>query len=123
MTTALDPSKGPPGCSVGLSDHGGMTKELMLEWIKFFIANIPPARPFLIIWDGHDTHIFLELLLYVISQGGIALQVPSHSTHYTQGADQVFGQAVRPRTPCALRTQTKHTCRHVTDLITARALR
>jgi hypothetical protein len=71
-----------------------MTKELMLQWMKFFFDNIPPARPVLLIYDGHDTHIFLELLMYCTSRGGIALQVPSHSTGITQGCDQLFGQAV-----------------------------
>jgi hypothetical protein len=71
-----------------------MTKELMLDYMKFFVANIPPARPFLILYDGHDSHIFLELLEYIISQDGVALQLPSHSTTITQGCDQLFAAAV-----------------------------
>jgi hypothetical protein len=103
MTTALDPSKGPPGSGVALSPHGGMTKELMLQFLKFLINSIPPARPVLLIYDGHDTHIFLSLLEYCISQGVIALQVPSHSTSITQGCDQLFGAAVSCTLPCTLR--------------------
>ena len=34
-----------PGISFHCSSKGWINTELYLEWFKFFLANIPPARP------------------------------------------------------------------------------
>jgi hypothetical protein len=93
-----------------------MTKELMLDYIKFLLDFLPAARPILLLYDGHDTHIFLALLEYCISRGVTALQVPSHSTSITQGCDQLFGAAVSCTFLCTS-TDTKcgHTDFHFTE--------
>ena len=66
----------------------------MLQWTKFFFEHVPHARPVLLLWDGHDTHIFLQLLELCVEHEAHVLQIPSHASHITQGADQLFGQAV-----------------------------
>ena len=71
-----------------------MTKDLMLQWAEFFFNHVPHARPLLLPWDGHDTHIFLVLLELCVKKDTHVLQVPSHATHCTQGCDQAFGSAV-----------------------------
>ena len=44
-----------------VSDSGWMTKvkDIYLEWFK---QRIPPARPVLLIQDGHSSHISIDLL-------------------------------------------------------------
>ena len=42
-----------PSAVFQVSDSGWMTKELFLQWFKFFVATIPPLRPVLLVMDGH----------------------------------------------------------------------
>ena len=44
------------------SDNGWITQEIYLEWFKFFIKSIPPARPALLIEDGHGSHITVDVI-------------------------------------------------------------
>ena len=39
------------------SQSGWITKEIYLEWFKWFVQSIPPARPVLLVQDGHASHI------------------------------------------------------------------
>ena len=39
------------------SESGWINQSLFLDWFKFFIMSIPPARPVLIIEDGHSSHV------------------------------------------------------------------
>jgi transposase len=52
-----------PGTGMQLSNKGWITDELFFfEWIKWFIQLIPPARPALLIFDGHGSHVSLSKL-------------------------------------------------------------
>ena len=39
------------------SESGWINADLYLEWFGFFIWNILPTRPVLLIQDGHSSHI------------------------------------------------------------------
>lgn len=39
------------------SENGWINADLYLEWMKFFVANIPPTRPILLVQDGHASHV------------------------------------------------------------------
>ena len=52
----------PLGSSLASQKKGWVTSELYLKWFKFFIQQIPPARPILLIQDGHSSHITVELI-------------------------------------------------------------
>ena len=60
------PSHFAAGCPLGsllaAQKKGWVTSELYLKWFKFFIQQIPPARPILLIQDGHSSHITVELI-------------------------------------------------------------
>ena len=46
-----------PGTMYGLSDTGWMNKDIFSDWFDFhFLKYAPPARPLLIIMDGHSSH-------------------------------------------------------------------
>ena len=51
-----------PGTIFMNSDNGWITQDIYLEWFKFFIKTIPPARPVLLIEDGHGSHITLDVI-------------------------------------------------------------
>ena len=44
------------------SANGWINSDLFLQWFEFFLANIPPTRPMLLIMDGHGSHISIELI-------------------------------------------------------------
>ena len=76
-----------PGISFHCSSKGWINTELYLEWFKFFLANIPPARPVLLIEDGHSSHISIELIELAQSNQVYLLCLPSHSTHILNPLD------------------------------------
>ena len=61
--------------------------DLYLEQFKFFIANIPPTRPVLLIEDGHASHISIEVIELAQSNDIHLLCLPSHTTHLLQALD------------------------------------
>ena len=61
-----------------------VTSELYLKWFKFFIQQIPPAQPILLIQDGHSSHITVELIESAKENNIHILCLPSHTTHLLQ---------------------------------------
>ena len=51
-----------PGSYLAAQKKGWVTKELYLKWFRFFIEQIPPPKPVLLIQNGHSSHISLELI-------------------------------------------------------------
>ena len=76
-----------PGAAFHCSDNGWITQELYLQWFEFFLANIPPARPVLLIEDGHSSHITVEVIEKARSNGVHMLCLPAHTTHILQPLD------------------------------------
>ena len=69
------------------STNGWINNDLFLQWFKFFLANIPPTWPVLLIMDGHGTHMSIELIELARSSGVHLLCLPSHTTHVLQPLD------------------------------------
>ena len=69
------------------SANGWINNDLFLQWFKFFLANIPPTQPMLLIMDGHGTHMSIELIELARSSGVHLLCLPSHTTHILQPLD------------------------------------
>ena len=63
------------------SENRWMNGELFLEWFKWFLRNISPARPVLLVQDGHGSHVSIEL---ACSNNIHLLCLPSHTTHVLQ---------------------------------------
>ena len=69
------------------SKSGWITSELFLEWFQFFVRSIPPTRPVLLIFDGHSSHISLELIELAQEHDVHLLCLPSHTSHLLQPLD------------------------------------
>ena len=67
--------------------NGWINNDLFLQWFKFFLANIPPTCPVLLIMDGYGTHMSIELIELAQSNGVHLLCLPSHTTHILQPLD------------------------------------
>lgn len=70
-------------CSV----NGWINPDLYLWWFKFFIQKIPPARPVLLIADGHGSHITLKIIKLAKRNNIHLLCLPAHFTHLLQPLD------------------------------------
>ena len=69
------------------STNGWINSDLFMKWFEFFLANIPPTRPVLLIMDGHGTHMSIELIELAQSSDVHLLCLPSHTTHVLQPLD------------------------------------
>ena len=67
-----------PNTLFGSSENGWMTSQLYIEWFKFFLRNIPPARPVLLIKDGLSYHISIELIEMALSNNVHLVVVTQH---------------------------------------------
>ena len=77
----------PAGTLFSCTDNGWITREKYLEWIKFFLSNISPARPVLIIEDGHSSHISMEVIKLAQDNDIHPLCLPAHTIHLLQPLD------------------------------------
>ena len=77
----------PPGSLLAGQKKGWVTTELYLRWFQFFIENIPPTRPVLLIHDGHSSHISIDLIELAKSNNVHILCLPAHTTHVLQPLD------------------------------------
>ena len=77
----------PPGTLFTGTKFGWINSSIFLTWFKFFVANIPPKRPVLLLYDGHASHVSLELIDYAILHEIIIVCLPAHSSHLLQPLD------------------------------------
>lgn len=76
-----------PNTVLHVSDNGWITKELFFEWFKMFTQVNPPARPVLLVLDGHGSHITIDVIEYARSNEIHLLCLPSHTSHILQPLD------------------------------------
>ena len=76
-----------PGTLFKSSENGWISQEIYLEWFKFFIASIPPARPVLLIEDGHGSHVSLDVIELARANNIHLLCLPAHTSHILQPLD------------------------------------
>ena len=51
------------------------------------MRKIPSSRPVLLIFDGHSSHITIDVIEYARSNGLHLLCLPSHTSHILQPLD------------------------------------
>ena len=76
-----------PGTLFKNTENGWINQEVYMEWFRWFITVIPPARPVLLIEDGHDSHISIELIELARANDVHLLCLPAHTTHILQPLD------------------------------------
>ena len=79
------------GAYLGRSPSGWMDSDLFYGWIEgHFTKNIPPARPVVLLLDGHSSHINLETAKYAKKEEILLYCLPPHTTHVLQPCDVGF---------------------------------
>lgn len=61
--------------------NGWINGDLYIEWFKFFLKNIPSARPVLLVQEGHSSHISIELIELARENNVPLLCLPFHTSH------------------------------------------
>ena len=77
----------PPGTIFEASQKGWINKDIFIHWLNFFIDSIPKARPVLLIYDGHSSHISIEAIDLARKNDINLLCLPAHGTHILQPLD------------------------------------
>ena len=55
--------------------------------LNFFLKCIPPARPVLLIQDGHSSHVSIQLIEMAHENNVCLLCLPTHTSHILQPLD------------------------------------
>ena len=78
-----------PGTSYGLSPNGWIDRKLFCDWVfEHFLAYAPPARPILLLLDGHSFHYCPEVIKACAEEEIIILALPPNTTHIIQPLDR-----------------------------------
>ncbi|XP_033103547.1 uncharacterized protein LOC117106295 [Anneissia japonica] len=80
----------PPGTLFGCSPTSFINGELFHLWMEFFLRNIPPTCPVLLLLDGHASHVTVETIQLAKDNGVEMLHFPPHTTHWLQPLDRSF---------------------------------
>ena len=86
------------GASMAMQPHAWMTTELFSAWISHFIValenrgGVSPTHRHLLVVDGHNSHVTLEVVQKAMDVGLDIITLPSHTSHRLQPLDvSIFG--------------------------------
>jgi hypothetical protein len=95
------------GASMAMQPEGWMTALLFSQWISHFIkalesrGGVSPTTRHLLIVDGHNSHVTLEVVQKAMEVGLDLLTLPSHTSHCLQPLDvSIFGPFKRAFKRC-----------------------
>ena len=79
---------GVEGSVLSMTESGYMdTSTFYMRFANHFIPNLPPARPVVLLVDGHDSHLNLELFQQAEKNGIYLYSLLQNATHLVQPAD------------------------------------
>jgi DDE superfamily endonuclease len=82
----------PAGTVMGFTDSGYMRESLFQMYIEHFNKSIPPARPVLLILDGHKSHINYASVDFCRANGILLYALPPNTTHILQPCELPFAK-------------------------------
>ena len=78
-----------PGTLYGLSSKGWIDQELFHVWFEsHFLRYAPPARPLLLLMDGHSSHYCPEMIRSAAQEQVLLFTLPPNTTHLSQPLDK-----------------------------------
>lgn len=87
------PEEAYPNTGYAATPSGWMTEASFLSWFKnHFLKHCPQERPLLLVFDGHSSHVSVDLIETAIKENITLLRLPPHTTHLLQPLDSItFG--------------------------------
>ena len=80
-----------PNVLYGMSERGWTDQELFFYWMtELFLVQIPPARPVMLLVDGHSSHYEPDTIKAAAEHGVVIFCFPPHCTHVAQPLDVNF---------------------------------
>jgi DDE superfamily endonuclease len=80
----------PTGSVMAFTESAYMRDHVFRQYVEHFVKSIPPARPVLLIMDGHKSHIDRSSVEYCHANGVILYALPPNTTHVLQPAEIPF---------------------------------
>ena len=74
----------PSGTVAAFIDTGYMHEDIFHMYIEHFARSIPPARPAMLMLDGHASHIDLVSINFCRDKDILLYVLPSNTTHILQ---------------------------------------
>jgi hypothetical protein len=90
----------PAGSVMGYTETGYMRESLFRMYLEHFVNSISPARPALLILDGHKSHINYVSVDFCHKNNIILFALPPHTTHILQSAELPFAQLKKAYNKC-----------------------
>ena len=66
---------------------GWINSTVFFKWFKFFVGQIPPKRPVLLLYDGHGSHISTDVIEYPHLHHIEIMCLPAHTSYLLQPLD------------------------------------
>jgi len=66
---------------------GWINSAVFFKWFKFFVGQIPPKRPVLLLYDGHGSHISTDVIECAHLHHIEIMYLPAHTSHLLQPLD------------------------------------
>ena len=101
------------------SETGWINKDHYLDWFQFFLQNVPPTRPVLLLQDGHSSHISIELIELARQNDVHLLCFTAHTTHILQPLDVGVFKSFKANFSKACHKYISHPGRVITCVIAA----
>ncbi|KAJ8372885.1 hypothetical protein AAFF_G00275890 [Aldrovandia affinis] len=103
----------PDNILVKVSDNGWINTELLIEWGKTFVSELPKDEnmPHLLLLDGHSSHVYnMEFLTYMKKNYVHVMSYPPHTTHALQPADRALFKSLKHNWSEAGRRWNRQSC-------------
>ena len=75
-----------PCTTVSCSDNGWMTTEIFTAWFDTFCTSVT-TRPIILVYDGHITHVSIDIVEKARAQNIVIIKLPPHTTDRLQPLD------------------------------------
>ena len=72
-----------PGTTVSCSENGWMTTDIFTAWFDTFCTSVT-ACPIILVYDGHVTHVSIEIVEKARTQNIVIIKLPPHTTDRLQ---------------------------------------
>lgn len=97
-----------PGTSYYVTENGWMTQEVFSKWFKTQFLPQIKSSPTLLIYDGHLSHIGIDIIEEAMKNNVTILKLPPHTSHILQPLDVTVFRGVKSRWDSSLEEWTRH---------------